>query len=527
MELQDASGKMADHWRLQEDDAATDWQPVEYSRPPRSRPNWILPSLIGVALVAVVGYLVWFGINRFGPELAFWSQPSPAATEEVISGTEGVGEDAGEGAGQETEGTPAEDPDAVAAQPQTPEVVASPTPQAPPTPTSAPPTPTPVMVEERIATIRNQYGVNARQEPTLDAEVLRILEQGETVVVLDERADPQIEGTWLQVQLSEGAIAWISSDFVDISTQLVEAEPGEDTSPAPPSESGEVAGVGATAPVTASVTISSPAGLNARTSPSPTADIVATLANGASFTALQLSEDGQWVQVELEDGSQAWVFREFAISDDDLSLLPAAGAESVAATTEITTTEAATATETITEPVTDTPDAASDEFTVVVSSTFGVNARATADPTANVLRVLPNNAEVPVTGRTADARWLQVELDDGRAAWVLTSSVLIDGDVQSLPVVEPPGLPPTEDAPETTGEATATVTSLIGTNARAAPNTSQPTIQAIPNGAVLPVLGRSADGQWVQVTLDDGTVAWLFTNNVQLNVALESLDVTE
>jgi len=549
MELQDTGETLADHWRLQEDDAATDWQPVEYSRPPRTRPNWVLPSLIGVALVAVVSYMAWIGISRFGPRLAFWQTqdvpPGEVALDESGSNVpEGAvdAETAGEGAtDSESTGDPSGEPaDAsagVGAQaPDAPTAVPTPTPTI-----EAAPTPTVPLIEQEIATINNQYGVNARQEPTLDADVLRILEQGETVVVLDERPGEAIDGNWLQVQLSEGALAWISSDFVERSTQLVTPEPGTVAATSPPAEDPapeDSDTTDADAPVAdgpatpIQITINSPNGLNARTAPTPDAEIVATLADAASFAAIQRTADNQWVQIELLDGSTAWVFTDFVTADADLSTLPVASEQALADAPDAAPAEPeTTAAPTPAESEQTIPEGT---IAVVVSSTFGVNARIAPEPTANVLSVLPNNSEAIASGRTEDATWLQVLLDADRTGWINIDSIVPDANVLRLPVVasatvgeEPTPGDDDEAAAPTPDGATATVASLIGTNARNAPNTTEPPIRAVPSGTVLPVLGRSADSEWVQVELDDGTVAWVFTNNVELSVDVESLPVTE
>lgn len=555
MELRDTEG-VADRWRLQEDEAgaASDWQPVEYSRPPKARPSWIVPTLATVALVAMVGYAAWVGITRFdigfGNLLTAETESTPAAEEGTDpEATDAVALDPQEG--QATE--PAEEATQPAATPTL-------------APTEAPsPTPTVELVEQRIATITNQYGVNARSEPTLDSEIIRVLEQNETVVILQEQEDPASDGNWLEVRLSEGALAWISSSFVEISTQFVpqtgseavapsDTDTGTGTGDAGTTDDGTTGDTTAGAPASVSVTISSTFGLNARTAPESTADIVATLPDQSSYSADQRTEDTQWVRVQLEDGTQAWIFTSFLVADGDLSTLPTEDEAAVEPAPETGTDETADETgtdetepEPDTEPITSTEEAG---VTVVVSSTFGTNARATADTTANVLRVIPNGAEVAVEGRTEDSEWLQVELDDGRMGWIFTSSVVATAeDVASLPVVTPPPLAADTlgsqeqdaDATDTgatdTGatdtdatdvsDATATVVSLLGTSARPQPNTSGEVVQAVPNGAVLPVLGRSADNQWVQVELEDGTQAWLFVNNVDLSVELESLPIAE
>ena len=61
----------------------------------------------------------------------------------------------------------------------------------------------------------------------------------------------------------------------------------------------------------------------------------------------------------------------------------------------------------------------------------------------------------PVSGRSADGVWLQIEHDDGEMGWVAAEFVQVAGDVDSLPVVEASS-PPLTIAPTTATESTAT-----------------------------------------------------------------------
>ena len=72
-----------------------------------------------------------------------------------------------------------------------------------------------------------------------------------------------------------------------------------------------------------------------------------------------------------------------------------------------------------------------------------------------------------------------------------------------------------------------TIDNLIGSNARTEPSTTAETAAFVPGGAELPALGRSADSNWVQVELEDGSTAWIFTGSITLNVPLETLPDVE
>lgn len=71
-------------------------------------------------------------------------------------------------------------------------------------------------VGTRFATVTTTT-LHVRKEPSLDAPVLGLVPMGDELVVLDET-----EG-WVQVDVEEG-IGWVSTDYVDLHTEFVEAE---------------------------------------------------------------------------------------------------------------------------------------------------------------------------------------------------------------------------------------------------------------------------------------------------------------
>ncbi|MCB0112380.1 MAG: hypothetical protein KDE53_40930, partial [Caldilineaceae bacterium] len=148
--LEETEQNQLSPWELQDEEyEEAGWQPVEYARAERNPGGgWVLPSLVGLALIAVVAYGVWIGLTRlpagtFGSLLDGSALLTPVATADTVAA-----------------GTTPEEP---AMDPTT-----APTETATVAPTLAPteaPTvvPTPVQVEERFATITSQYGGNARR----------------------------------------------------------------------------------------------------------------------------------------------------------------------------------------------------------------------------------------------------------------------------------------------------------------------------------------------------------------------------
>jgi len=386
------------------------WQPVAYEEEKKSSGgSWLLPTLIIIALLAVLGYIGWLAMNGFD-FAGFASQP-PAATESVA----------------QNNGEPAV---AVAATTAPAEEEASPTAtDLPPTPTSAPaPTlePTPFMVEQRMATIDSQYGLNARLEPNADVEVTQVLDDGTTGVIVDE-----VPG-WVQIELNSGEQLWVSSEFVAISTEMIPGDPADaPVAAASPETPSDAPADTPTDDVT--VIVNADAGINARSTPGADGDIIQVLPKDASFTATDVSDDGDWVQVQLEDGSTAWITTsdEFVTVNGDLTSLGASAPEAEVAPEEQEP-------EATPEPEpTVTPAVAIEDAMVTVDNLVGVLPRIEPSSAAEAADRLPGGAEAPAIGRDADSTWVQIELEDGSKVWVFAGSVSLNVDIDALPLVEP------------------------------------------------------------------------------------------
>ena len=88
--LEPAEQNAIAQWQLRDEAGGVDpneWQPVSYTRERREpRVNWVLPSLVGIALVAVIAYVAWIALERaglFGPVA-----PAPTPTSAAAVATE-------------------------------------------------------------------------------------------------------------------------------------------------------------------------------------------------------------------------------------------------------------------------------------------------------------------------------------------------------------------------------------------------------------------------------------------------------
>jgi len=470
----DDTGKTDKQWKLQEteqnriaqwelqDESYEDanWQPVLYEREPRQQGGgWVLPSLVGLALVAVVAYGAWIGLTQFTPGAfnlgnlisAATFTPAPANTSNDPSAVAGaVTEVATE--------TPTEAPAT-----QTPEPIAT----LPVAPTAA----TPAMVELTYARITNQYGVNARSGPSTDAELIELLDQGETYLL------QQSQDGWLQIALTDGRLAWISADFAEQLTQqkpLAEANaelaaaglpplaaPEGPTSSAPvstttpltspvvttpgttPGTTPETTPITPTTPLVATTitgTVNITAGLNARSAPSADAALVTLLPGNTVLTLTGRTADNTWLSTTVSDSVAAWVFAEYITVNGAIGSLPAEGTTTPITGTLLTTTTppvATTPTVTTTTAPTDTASAAPTGATATVNTILGAGVRQGPNRDADAIGTLPFDRVYSVLARSADDQWVQIALEANQQGWVLVSSVTLNVELATLPVVVP------------------------------------------------------------------------------------------
>lgn len=450
--LQPAEQNAVTQWELQDEGAPGergDWQPVDYMREPREpRGNWVLPALVGVALVAVIAYVAWIALDRAG----LFGPTSPAPEPTPAAAVEPPVEDPVE------EPAPTEAP-LDTPPPPTPEPTLEPTVEPTPEPS---PTPIPLVNLESIV-VNTVGGVNARREPSLQGELVQILPEGPTAYLV--AAD---QGEWIQIALPDGQLVWVNGQFVQRNSETVLLEeanrrreavglaplaaaavdeatpPGE----APSETTAPTDTVPVSGPVTISVTVNSAAGLNAREAPDLNATVVQLLPANSGYLAVARTADNQWLQLQLPDGRLAWAAAQFLTLAGDLNSLPTeplTAAVPLEATTPSTPTQPLTPTTTLTTtaPVTTTGETTptvtqvANGVTATVTNLAGTNARPTPNRDVEPLQLVQYNTALPVIGRSADNEWVQVTLAEGQLAWVLVNTVALNTDIAALPIVGP------------------------------------------------------------------------------------------
>ena len=283
-------------------------------------------------------------------------------------------------------------------------------------------------------------------------------------------------------------------------------------------------------------TINSPFKLNARAAASVDADVVELLDDGAVYPIIQESADG-WINIQLTNGESAWVAAEFVdVSVDLVDAEDAVNIQALAGQTEPATGEASTSLTTGVVPPQPYTDQIPSGPAVIIEDSVGVNARSSIGTDATVLQIVPEGAALAVTGQNAAGDWLQVSLPNGTNGWVSRDAVTTSGDVTLAPVVQESVTAvdevdtsgdSQEEASPSLEDATVTVDNTIGLNTRRTPDAGADVAVFVRGGTVMPAIGRTADGEWVQVALDDGESAWVFAAAVELSVDLDTLPVSE
>jgi hypothetical protein len=152
-------------------------------------------------------------------------------------------------------------------------------------------------------------------------------------------------------------------------------------------------------------------------------------------------------------------------------------------------------------------------FTVAVPSAFARTQPGTASsPAFSVFR----GQTYAVIGRTADFAWLQVRAASAPAgsAWVLAAHGQVSGALEFVAVTA--AAAPGPDSGAVPAEFTVTVASVY---VRRAPETGAAPLFSLFKGQTARVVGRSADGVWVQVKYGASGPGWLAVTNGSLGPA--------
>jgi uncharacterized protein YgiM (DUF1202 family) len=146
----------------------------------------------------------------------------------------------------------------------------------------------------------------------------------------------------------------------------------------------------------------------------------------------------------------------------------------------------------------------------------------------NIVAQVYRNDTLALTGRTADAAWLRMRLPQtGQEGWGAARFVGFgSGSIYDLPVVDG-GTPPPPP-----GQVTAYVT-VYQLNVRGGPGLTYNIVGTVRRGDSLPLIGRSADGVWLQAQVSSPyptfavPTGWVMARYVWSSVPIFQLPVTD
>lgn len=159
------------------------------------------------------------------------------------------------------------------------------------------------------------------------------------------------------------------------------------------------------------------------------------------------------------------------------------------------------------------PAIPSGALTATVIRAGVLNVRDAASLGGNVIGRILRGQTYAIIGRNQNATWFLLQLS-GYQGWAWGYYLFVNGNEFNAPVVSSSvtlGAQP-QPAPPSSGVVGQT---QAGMRLRADANINSPQIGRIPWGALVPIVGRSADGLWYQVTWE-GTNGWVFASYVRI-----------
>ncbi len=159
-------------------------------------------------------------------------------------------------------------------------------------------------------------------------------------------------------------------------------------------------------------------------------------------------------------------------------------------------------------------------------------------PLANVITELKGLTPLKVLGRTADTRWMKVETFEGVVGWVSRDYIKVFIPLQNIPVLDEqmPGTTPSTSTtapvvgrpaqPPEVGTTARVIDMAYTLRLRTGPSALDTVIAELPGLTPLNAIGKSDNGQWLNVTTLDGRGGWVAIAYVDLFVPLSELPVT-
>ncbi|MCL4249966.1 MAG: SH3 domain-containing protein [Anaerolineae bacterium] len=229
--------------------------------------------------------------------------------------------------------------------------------------------------------------------------------------------------------------------------------------------------------------------LNVRSGPGSGYPVVVILDAGANVTLIGRNGDASWVNIQLAGGVQGWVNARYVTANIAIASLPVS-AQGTAASATV--------------------------------NAYYLNVRTGPGVGFAIIGPLGQGDGVSMIGRNADASWVEIVLPNGTHGWVNSGWLIPSIPVINLPITDGQGGGTTNPPSGAVGVVTA-----FFLNVRSGPAVTYPSFARLSQNDAVNLVGRNADGSWVQLALRDGRQGWVNAGWMRLSVAVTSLPITD
>ncbi len=215
--------------------------------------------------------------------------------------------------------------------------------------------------------------------------------------------------------------------------------------------------------------------LNVRSGPGVQYSVVHRVTLGDQVALVGRNGDGSWVQLQGE--GQQWINAYYVATTGSVHSLPITSGS-------------------VTPP---------SGVTAVVTGSYYLNTRIGPGPSYPVHQRLSNGQQLTLVARNGNGSWVQIA--SGSVEWVNAAYLTIYGDRFSLPISGAVG--EGDGSGGYTDPYLATIVNVYYLNVRTGPSTGFDIARRVAQGDQVKLIGRNANGSWVQLQSVSGYDEWI------------------
>lgn len=250
----------------------------------------------------------------------------------------------------------------------------------------------------------------------------------------------------------------------------------------------------------ASVTAAS---LKIRQDSNTNSSVLGYCSSGDKFDIIGYSENGNWVEVRLADGTKGYISKKYVSVSENSNVQPQPQAESTQQPTE-----------TLEQPTVGIPEQPSGEIISGQVKTEGGNLNI-RDENNNIIGKLPNKTDIKIVGqvKTPDGKeWYQIDLGNGKTGRVSTSYVNTNG-AQISSSAPSPSVPL---GGTTTGTMKGFVNTTTGSlRVRNGPSFNSGVVGYLPRNSEVEILEYNNNTDWAKISYN-GQEMYVYRDKIQV-----------